>query len=154
MMSFIHKYIMAKLIVKQYINISMKNVHGNIYHFMGNYVFFHDKLLEKWLKMSKFEFISRDPELTCQESDIQLNGAFDKIQDQVDCALFEDANLNIIVSKEKTSENTFFEVYVYNGEFLKAWFDQELHTMIRRVVLIECSQNLQKNKPFLIEKGE
>ena len=51
--SFVHKEIMNQWEFK-------KDCGTNVHQFISNHVFFHDRLLERWLKLCSYEIVSRD----------------------------------------------------------------------------------------------
>ena len=83
MVSFVHMYIMDKLSVQEYLN-----ENKNVQDFIGNRVFFHDRILECWIKMSQFEFISKDMSLLCNhDQDVDLHHFLSRL-DVKDCMDF------------------------------------------------------------------
>ena len=107
---------------------------------MGNHVFFHDRLLEQWVKMCSFDFITKDRGLVFlhnYEAGLHDICATLDARDYMDYILYRNmSNVHVIISKEKTSTSGYFDVYVYDGNFLKSWFDDELHSTERRVLAL------------------
>ena len=139
MISLIHKHIMGKPSVRQYLNEENENVQD----FIGNHVFFHDRLLEQWVKMCSFNFITKNHGLVClhnYEAGLHDICATLDVRDYVDYILYRNMlNVHVIISKEKTSTSGYFDVYVYDGNFLKSWFDDKLHSTEHRVLALICN---------------
>ena len=94
MISFMHKHIMDKPSVRYYLN-----ENENIQDFMGNHVFFHDRILDQWIKTCHFDFITKDRGLHDEEGRLQEFCA----RDYVDYILHKNmSNIHVIINKEET----------------------------------------------------
>ena len=107
--SFIHKEIQNQW--------EIKNCIMNIHEFIGNHIFFDDRLLERWLKLCSYEIVS---------SDIGFDLSSDNAM-QAEEVLNTLDNVFIIFDKEVTNGNEkHFNIYVYDGNFLRESSEKEL----------------------------
>ena len=89
----------------------------NVQEFISNHVFFHDRLLERWLNLCSYEIVSRDIGFELSSNNAMHAEAVIKTLD----------NVFIIFDNEVTNENEkHFNIYVYNGDFLRESFEKEL----------------------------
>ena len=76
------------------------------------------------------------------DEDADLLAFFSRInvKDSVDYLLrLGNSTLHIIINKKRTASIDNFDVYVYDGNFLKSWLDNELHSTYCRALAIVCN---------------
>ena len=93
--------------------------------------------------MSQFKFISKRTILLCNhDQDVDLHDSYLVSKDCVDFLLHRDnSKLHIIISKEEMTMSAYFDVYVYDGNFLKNWLDNELNFTKRKSTLIKYNDD-------------
>ena len=80
-------------------------------------MFFHDRLLERWLKLCSYEIISRDIGFELSSNNAMHAEVVIKTLD----------NVFIIFNNEVTNGNEkHFNIYVYDENFLRESFEKEL----------------------------
>ena len=94
-----------------------KDCTTNVHQSISNHVFFHDRLLETWLKFCSYEIVPRDISFELSSNNAMHAEVVIKTLD----------NVFIIFDNEVTNGNeTHFNVYVYDGNFLRESFEKEL----------------------------
>ena len=107
--SFIHKEIQNQWENKKCVT--------NIHEFIGNHIFFHDRLLERWLKLCSYEIVSSDIGFDLSSDNAMRT---EEVLNTLD-------NVFIIFDEEVTNGNEkHFNIYVYDGNFLRESFEKEL----------------------------
>ena len=93
---------------------------STIHSVIGSNVFFHDRLIERWLRMCTFEVIAND---NSSLSDLQSDG-----RTSIQEALNAEENVYIIFDNEvcDVNEPHNFNVYVYNSNFFRDSFEEQL----------------------------
>ena len=95
----------------------VKNCITNIHEFIGNHILFQDRLLERWLTLCSYEIISSD---ICFDLSSDSAMQAEEVLNTLD-------NVFIIFDEEVTSGNEkHFNIYVYDGNFLRELFEKEL----------------------------
>ena len=92
-------------------------------------MFFHDHLLEKWHQLSKF----KDTHSFIGDDAIEDE---DRVAKQIQQVLNDKENVYILFDEEITSQSTHFNVYVYDGNFLRQSFERELFIESEKLVLV------------------
>ena len=87
-----------------------KDYATNVHQFISNHVFFHDQLLERWLKLCSYEIISRDIGFELSSNNVMHAEAVIKTLD----------NVFIIFDNEVRMEMRNISMFMYTtGIFLE-----------------------------------
>ena len=115
MVSFVHKEILNHWQFKKHVDLS------SIHSVIGSNVFFHDRLIERWLRMCTFEVIANDNASSL--NDLQSDG-----RTNIQEALNAEENVYIIFDNEvcDMNEPCNLNVYIYDGNFLRDSFKEQL----------------------------
>ena len=134
MMAFVHKEIMDS-------NHSKSMVKPNELHEqIGARIFFHDRIIERWIKITDFDVVSKEMnKFSRQEKEMALK----------DLSTYME-NIFIIYDNESRSNRDMFNIYVYDGNFLRPSFEIQLEELSKKllpkVYAICTSKSIDFNK--------
>ena len=118
MTAFIHKEIMSSTQFKHLVK--SDELHEQI----GSRIFFHDQIIESWIKVTDFNVVSKEMNgFTSEEKDITLK----------DLSTHNE-NIFIIYNNNYTNDGLTFNIYVYDGNFLKPSFEAQLREMSKMLL--------------------
>ena len=118
MMVFVHKEIMCSNQFRSMVK--SDELHEQI----GSRIFFHDRIIERWIKITDFGVVSKAMnKFIREEKEIALK----------DPSTYTE-NIFIIYNNESMSDGDLFNIYGYNGNFLKPSFELQLEELSKRLL--------------------
>ena len=107
MVAFVHKEIMDSYQFKSMVK--PDELHEQI----GARIFFHDRIIERWIQITDFDVISKEMnKFSREEIEMALK----------DLSVYME-NIFIIYDNETMSDRDMFNIYVYDGNFLRPSFE-------------------------------
>ena len=108
-----------RLIMMSFIHKEIQNQHEfrksklNVQELIANHIFFHNRLLERWLAMCSYEVVAKD---------VSFESTVDKLSAEVSKML---DNVFIIFDEEVTGDDQkHLNIYVYDGNFIRDSFEK------------------------------
>ena len=118
MMAFVHKEIMDSNQFKSMVK--PDELHEQI----GAGIFFHDRIIERWIKITDFDVVSKEMnKFSREEKEMALK----------DLSTYTE-NIFIIYNNESTSDGDMFNIYVYDGNFLRLSFEIQLEELSNKLL--------------------